>query len=405
MKYFLVSCLIALSTIACSQTEMMVNSINQGKHFLYPQDIETGAERTYMYLDKIKDKTVGIIANHSSMIRDQHLVDSLLSLGIKVKCVFSPEHGFRGKAAAGEKVNSKIDKKTGLPIISLYGSHKKPTAEDLEGIDVVLFDIQDVGLRFYTYISTLHLAMEACAENNVKMIVLDRPNPHGHYVDGPVLDPQYSSFVGMDPIPIVHGLTVGEYALMVNGEYWLNDSLQCDLQVIPVWAYEHSDLYQLPIAPSPNLPNMASIYLYPSLCLFEGTPVSVGRGTSKPFQMYGHPSIEQYDTSFTPMPVDAAPRPKLNGQKCYGYDLSNFGATIAPQQGQIYLYWLIEVHREMKTDGPFFKSFFDKLAGTDALRLAIEAGASEEAIRDSWKAELQAYKTMRKKYLLYPDFE
>lgn len=374
------------------------------KEFTYPSDIQCGAEQTHLYIPQLRGKNIALVANHSSVINNIHLVDSLLSRGVQIKKVFSPEHGFRGKAAAGARISNQVDKKTGLPIISLYGAHKKPTVTDLQDIQLVIFDIQDVGLRFYTYISTLHLVMEACAENNITLLVLDRPNPHGHYIDGPVLDPSYSSFVGMDAIPIVHGLTVGEYAQMVNGEKWLKDGVQCKLEIIKVKNYTHSDLYQLPIAPSPNLPNMASVYLYPSLCLFEGTPVSIGRGTAKPFQMYGHPKLTKADTIFTPKPNSAAPRPKLNGQKCNGYSVRDFGMKIIPQHKQIYLFWLIESYNQLKSEGKFFTSFFDKLAGTDQLRISIEKRLTEEQIRESWEPELKIYKAMRKNYLLYPDY-
>lgn len=372
---------------------------------IYPKDIEVGAQRFDIYLDKIKDKNVALIANQTSEIHGTHLVDTLLSLGINLRRIMSPEHGFRGNAGAGELVKDGKDVKTGLDIISLYGNHKKPSKKDLENIDVLLFDLQDVGLRFYTYISTLKLAMEACAENNVKLIVLDRPNPNGHFIDGPILEKKFSSFVGMDPIPIVHGLTIGEYAKLVNGEGWLDNSLKCDLEVIKVKNYDHSLLYQLPVAPSPNLPNMASIYLYPSLCLMEGTPVSIGRGTDRAFQFIGHPDFKNYDTILVPQSIKGvAQNPKLQNQEVKGFIITNFAHSHIVLMRQIYLFWLIESYKELGSNPDFFTPFFDKLAGTDKLKKQIIAGKSESEIRKSWQNDLEKYKHIRKKYLLYEDF-
>jgi uncharacterized protein YbbC (DUF1343 family) len=337
---------------------------------------------------------------------DRHLVDFLVSQNIIIKTVFSPEHGFRGEADAGEKVVSGVDSQTGLPIVSLYGSHKKPTSTDLKGIDVVIFDIQDVGARFYTYISTLHYVMEACAENNVDLIVLDRPNPNGHYVDGPVLKPKFKSFVGMHPVPVVHGLTVGEYAQMINGEGWLNDSLSCSLTVISCEGWDHTKFYQLPEKPSPNLPNMTAIYLYPSLCFFEGTVVSVGRGTDKPFQVIGHPNFDDKTFAFTPKPVKGAKSPKLKGTKCYGIDFTQIGIDSIRAQKQINLHWLILFYKKLNLGSEFFlkNNFFDLLAGSDTLRHQIIQGISEEEIRLSWQKDLKSYLNTRQKYLLYKDF-
>jgi len=354
----------------------------------------------------LRKKAVAVVTNQTGRIGNVHLVDSLLSLGVDIKKVMSPEHGFRGQAADGEFIASGKDIKTGLPIVSLYGAHKKPTPKDLEDVDVVIFDIQDVGVRFYTYISTLHYLMEACSENHKKLIIFDRPNPNGFYVDGPILDKKYRSFVGMDPIPIVYGMTMGEYALMLNGEGWLHDSEKCDLQVIKVVGYRHDLLYQLPIAPSPNLPNMASIYLYPSLCLFEGTIVSVGRGTTKPFQIFGHPQMTQYDTTFIPKPIAGkAPHPKLEGKVCKGFDLSLFGTSMIPNMEGLYLFWLRSAYFDMGGKDDFFKPYFNKLAGTDQLRIQIERGMTEEEIKAGWQEDLMHFKAIRKKYLLYPDFE
>jgi uncharacterized protein YbbC (DUF1343 family) len=365
-----------------------------------------GAAQTEAYFPSLQDKNVAIVANHTSLVDRVHLVDTLLRSGMNVVKVFSPEHGFRGKADAGQKVENKIDLVTGLPIISLYGKSKKPADEDLAGIDMVVFDIQDVGARFYTYISTMSYMMEACAENGIPMLVLDRPNPNGFYVDGPILENEYQSFVGLHPVPIVHGMTVGEYAQMVNGEFWLSDSLQCKLSVIPVKNYSHSDFYELPVKPSPNLPNKYAVYLYPSLCLFEGTVVSVGRGTDYPFQIIGHPDYVLGSYIFTPRSMPgAATNPKHEGIYCNGQNLIPYAREMKKNPKQIQLSWLLGYYDFLKDKGDFFTSYFDKLAGTDQLRKQIEAGTSEEQIRKSWQTGLDDYKKMRKAYLLYPDFE
>jgi uncharacterized protein YbbC (DUF1343 family) len=373
---------------------------------VYPKDIQVGAQQFNKYADFLKGKNVAILGNQTSMVDDIHLVDFLLSKGIPIKKVMSPEHGFRGNAGAGEHVANGIDTKTGLPIISLYGNHRKPTKEDLDSIDVVLFDLQDVGTRFYTYISTLQYLMEACAENNVKVIVLDRPNPNGYFVDGPVLDPKFKSFVGMQPIPIVHGMTVGEYAKMLNGEGWLKNKVNCDLTVIPVEGYRHSQLYQLPIKPSPNLPTMEAIYLYPTLCLFEGTVVSIGRGTNKPFELVGHPDLTEFDTIFIPKPIKGvAPHPKLEGKECKGHVLTTYARKRTTYERKINIYWIATGYFELGGKDNYFTSFFDKLAGTDELRKQIINGKTEYEIRASWQPRLKEFKKIRKKYLLYPDFE
>lgn len=396
--------LLFLCFTSASKAQFEYSVIAQNK--IYASDIQSGADQINVYLPLLQGKKVGIVCNQTAVVHNVHLVDTLLSLGVKVTKVFSPEHGFRGNAAAGQHIASGKDPKSELPIISLYGKNKKPSAESLKDLDLLIFDIQDVGARFYTFISSLHLLMEACAENNKPLLVLDRPNPNGFYVDGPVLDKKFQSFVGMDPIPVVHGLTVAEYAKMLNGEKWLKNGVQCDLKIVAVKNYKHSDLYQLPIAPSPNLPNMTAIYLYPSLCLFEGTPVSIGRGTNKPFQLVGHPDFKTFDTTFTPKPIPhAAPNPKLNGKACNGFDLSNFGQTMLPLMGKIYLYWITEAYFELGGHESYFSSFFDKLAGTDQLKKQIIQGETTEAIHASWQDDLQKYKKIRKKYLLYPDFE
>ena len=369
------------------------------------EPIVVGAERTSIYLNELIGKKVGVVANHTSLIKNTNLVDSLLSLKINVVRVFSPEHGFRGTADAGEKVKSNIDSKTGLPIISLYGKNKKPLPEQLKDLDVLIFDIQDVGARFYTYISTMHYVMEACAENKKKLILLDRPNPNGHFVDGPVLDSKFKSFVGMHPIPIVHGMTIGEYAKMINGEGWLANHVKCDLTIVEVKNYNHTIFYDLPVKPSPNLPNMSSIYLYPSLCLFEGTPISVGRGTDLPFQILGHPQLKSERYSFTPKSMEGAKNPVLIGEKCSGYNLSLFGTEYVKGKGSINLFWLIDIYNNFPDKAGFFNEQFNLLAGTDQLQLQIKAGKTEEEIIASWKVGITKFKLIRKKYLLYQDFE
>lgn len=358
-----------------------------------------GAEQLAEYLPLLKHKNVGVVANHTSMINQTHLIDSLLELKVHIKKVFSPEHGFRGNADAGELINSTIDTLTDLPIISLYGNNKKPTAKQLKGLDVVLFDIQDVGARFYTYISTMHYVMEACAENNIQFIVLDRPNPNGNYVDGPILENEYKSFVGMHNVPIVHGLTVGEYAQMINGECWLANEVKCNLTVIKMNNYTHKINYKLPIKPSPNLPNMQAIYLYPSLCLFEGTPISVGRGTDKPFQVIGHPKIKS-EFFFIPQPNEVTKEPLLRGDTCYGIDLSAIEV-----KREIDFSYLIKFYNDYPDKDLFFKKFFNTLAGNCTLQDQIKEGKTLEEIKSTWKYGLIDYKAYRKNYLLYEDFE
>ena len=364
--------------------------------------ITIGANQTENYLQLLKDKRVGIVGNQSSVIFNNgnytHLVDSLLSLSINVKKVFSPEHGFRGTADAGEKINDGIDSKTGVPIISLYGDNKKPNPEQLKGLDILVFDIQDVGVRFYTYISTLHYVMEACAEANIPLLILDRPNPNGHYVDGPILEKATTSFVGMHPIPIAHGMTIGEYGKMINGEKWLKNSVQCQLTVIPMENYSHQMSYSLPIKPSPNLPNDQSIALYPSLCFFEGTTVSVGRGTDKQFQVFGSPDLDKkyFTFSFTPQSNEGAKTPPQLGKLCYGKDLTQ--VKVKPG---INLEYLIESYNHTADKSKFFNSFFVKLAGTSKLQAQIEKGLSEKEIKATWSKGLEEFKQVRKKYLLY----
>jgi uncharacterized protein YbbC (DUF1343 family) len=383
-----------------------ITSITKGKSF--NKSILVGADQPNAYLPLLRNKRVGVVANQTSTTAGMHLVDYLLAQDVEVKKVFAPEHGFRGDAGAGEHIADGKDGKTGLPLVSLYGKNEKPSADMLKDLDVILFDIQDVGARFYTYISTLHYVMEAAAENKKSVIVLDRPNPNGFYIDGPVLKKEFQSFVGMDAIPVVHGCTVGELAQMMNGEGWLKGSVICDLKVITCTNYSHSDYYELPIQPSPNLPNMSSVYLYPSLCFFEGTTVSVGRGTAYPFQCIGYPGNTTGTYTFTPLDKPGiAMNPPHEGVQCTGHLLSEFGSFYFQNNKGLYLEWLIGLYQASNSKATFFTNarFFDKLAGTDQLRLAIEAGKSKDEIIATWQADLTAFKTLRKKYLLYPDFE
>ncbi len=359
-----------------------------------------GASRLEMYISMLEGRNIGVIANQTSIFNNTHLIDTLLSKGISIKKIFTPEHGFRGTADEGTLINNSIDKKTQLPIISLYGNNKKPSKEQLENIDILVFDLQDVGTRFYTYISTMTFVMEAAAENEIPLIVLDRPNPNGFYVDGPVLEKENTSFVGLHQVPIVYGLTIGEYAMMVNGEYWLKDSLQCDLTIIPLGNYDRNAIYKLPIKPSPNLPNWESVYLYPSLCLFEGTVVSVGRGTDTPFQVYGHPSMNE-DFTFTPKQSDGRRAPLLCDKECHGEYLRNYAINHDNNKNQLNLSWLINAYNQLKDKEIFFNNFFVKLSGTKKLQQQIEKGLSEEEIRNSWKEDLDNYEKIRNKYLIY----
>ena len=368
------------------------------------QGIMVGADQTELYFPLLKGKRIAVVANHTSLIQGAHLVDSLVSADFEVDKIFSPEHGFRGKADAGQLIDDKIDLVTGLPVISLYGKHKKPTTEDLQDIDLVVFDIQDVGARFYTYISTMTYVMEACAENEIPVIVLDRPNPNGFYVDGPVLEKEFKSFVGMHPVPIVHGMTVGEYAKMVNGEQWLKDSIKCELKVIQVKNYNHSDFYELPVKPSPNLPNKFAVYLYPSLCLFEGTVVSIGRGTDYPFQVTGHPDYLLGSYIFVPRSIPGvATNPKHEGVYCNGQNLIGYAREMKNNPAQLNLTWLISYYDAMKDKTDFFTKYFTLLAGTEQLQKQIEDGWDEKQIRESWQPGLEEFKHIREKYLLYPE--
>jgi uncharacterized protein YbbC (DUF1343 family) len=367
-------------------------------------DIKTGAQRTELYLPLLKGKSVGLVGNQTSMVGSTHLLDTLLALGIKVKKVFGPEHGFRGTADAGDNVKSMKDKKTGLPVISLYGKNEKPGPADLKDLDILVFDIQDVGVRFYTYISTLHYVMEACAENGKLLVVLDRPNPNGYYIDGPVLEEKFKSFSGLHPVPVVYGMTIGEYAQMINGEKWLAGGVKCNLKVITVDGYQHSDFYELPVKPSPNLPNMASVYLYPSLALFEGTAISVGRGTSFPFELIGSPKLPNSNFTFTPHSIPGALNPPYKDQVCNGFDLRNFGNLYIKNTKSLYLYWLQGTYKNTTDKPNYFNAYFNLLAGTDKLKQQIIDQVPEKDIRKSWEAGLIKFKEIRKKYLLYKDF-
>lgn len=367
-------------------------------------EIVVGAEQTNQYFPLLQAKKVALTANQTSMVNQQHLADLMLANGIELQFVFSPEHGFRGNADAGEQITNGVDTKTGLPIISLYGRHKKPTPEDLEGIEIVVFDIQDVGVRFYTYISSLHYIMEACAENHIPLLVLDRPNPNGFYVDGPTLSAEASSFVGMHQVPLVHGMTIGEYALMINEEQWLKDSIHCDLMVVPCKNYTHNTLYELPVKPSPNLPNIRSVYLYPSLGLFEGTVMSIGRGTEFPFQVFGHPEYKTNGFKFTPISMYGAKHPKLKDKVCHGKDLRELTLEQV-RKSQFTLKYLIDSYEIMHKKGEFFNNFFYRLAGSHELQRQIEKGMKESEIKATWQADIDKFKSVRKLYLLYPDFE
>ncbi|MCK4442265.1 MAG: DUF1343 domain-containing protein [Sulfurovaceae bacterium] len=364
-------------------------------------DIIMGAEQLDKYLPILKNKRVALVVNQSSLVYGEHLVDVLLRKKVNIVKIFAPEHGFRGNADAGEHLKNGKDKATGLPIISLYGKHKKPTQSDLSNIDIVVFDIQDVGVRFYTYLSTLHYVMEATAQSHIPIIVLDRPNPNGGRIDGEVLNFKYKSFVGMHPVPILYGMTIGEYAQMINGEGWLKGNLKANLSVIPLKNYTHYTFYYLPVKPSPNLPNELAIYLYPSLALFEGTVFSVGRGTNKQFQIYGNPYYKNKIFSFTPYPMKGAKHPKFEGKKCYGVDLRSEYINI---NSGINLNYIIDAYNNYPYKKKFFlkNRFFDKLAGSNKLRRQIEAGMSPKEIKQSWGKELNEFKKIRQNYLIYP---
>lgn len=377
------------------------SKVSAQKTFNADKNILTGAEQTEQYLSLLEHKNIALVVNQTSLIKNRHLVDTLLKKNIHIVRIFAPEHGFRGNADAGEEIKNDTDPNTNIPLISLYGENKKPDREHLKNIDLILFDIQDVGVRFYTYISTLHYVMEACAENKIPLLLLDRPNPNGFYVDGPLLKKESRSFVGIDPVPVVYGMTIGEYAQMLNGEEWLKEGLQCDLKIIPLKNYTHQSIYELPVKPSPNLPNMTSILLYPSLCFFEGTVISVGRGTTFPFQVIGHPDLKE---SFTFKPVSIpgmSKHPPLEGKTCHGIDLRNPDMSTFQKSKKLRLEWLLQMYQEYPDKTNFFNPFFEKLVGSPELKKQIIENKSEQEIRTSWKKDLRAFKKIRKKYLLY----
>lgn len=365
--------------------------------------VVVGAEQTNEYFSILKNKRIAIFSNHTGMVGDKHLLDVLVENKLNVVAIFSPEHGFRGNADAGEHVSSSVDEKTGVPILSLYdGKLGRPSEANMRKFDILVVDIQDVGLRFYTYYASMVRLMDACAEFNRKVLILDRPNPNGHYVDGPILDMKYKSGVGWLPIPVVHGMTLGELALMVNGERWLSASRVCDLTVIKCKNYTHQTLYRLPIPPSPNLPNMTSVYLYPSTCYFEATPVSLGRGTSLPFQVYGHPNMTGYNFEFTPRSIPGAKNPPQLNKKCYGVDLSHLSDEEIWRKG-INLEYVIDAYRNLNMGDHFFRSFFELLIGTDYVRKMIKEGKSADEIKETWKEDVEKFKVQRRPYLLYEE--
>ena len=367
------------------------------------KNIKVGAEKIYKYNSFISDKKIGLLVNHTSMVENKHLIDTLLSLNHKIEKIFSPEHGFTGKIERGKSVNGDtllIDS-IKIPIISMYGKNRIPTNSDLNGLDIIIFDIQDVGARFYTYISAMHNMMQKCADLGIKFLVLDRPNPNGNYIDGPVLDTLYRSYIGMHPIPIVHGCTVGELAMMIKGEKWIDNAEKLDLEIIKIDNWNHNDKYKLPIRPSPNLPNQKSIILYPSLCLFEQTIVSIGRGTDYPFQVIGHPHYKEKKFSFFPKSLSEESRPKFEGEEVFGIDLRNNEA-----KRELNIKYLIDFYNNLKEDkNDFFGKYFYRIAGNKNLETQIKKGLSEKDIRVSWEKDINDYKKMRKKYLLYKDFE
>jgi uncharacterized protein YbbC (DUF1343 family) len=398
MKNITFTLLFAIAFFQCGQRQMdAANTSESADVVAATGKVVVGADQLDVLIPKLTGRNVALVVNHTSLVGDTHITDTLLASGIAVKKVFAPEHGFRGAAADGEKIADGTDARTGLPIVSLYGSNRKPTPAQLADVDVVIFDIQDVGTRFYTYISTMHYVMEACAEQGKKMIILDRPNPNGNYIDGPMRTPELKSFVGMHPIPIVHGLTVGELAGMINGEGWLENGAKCDVEIIPVKNWKHADFYSLPVKPSPNLPNDQAVKLYPSLCLFEGTVISVGRGTQTPFLIIGNPEFKDLPFSFTPRPIAGmSNHPPHDGEVCYGLDLSNVDV-----QPRLDLSYLLDFYQRYSDKEKFFTGSFDRLAGTPELREQIRKGLTEEQIRGSWQKGLEAYSKMRNKYLLY----
>lgn len=382
-------------------TSILLNTTSQELNFFDAKDAVCGAMRTELYLHELVGQRVGVVVNQTSIMDNgMHIIDTLLNNGVDVVKIFTPEHGFRGTADEGAEIASGVDEKTGIAIVSLYGKNKKPTSEQLQDIDILVFDLQDVGCRFYTYISTMTFVMEAAAESKIPVLVLDRPNPNGFYVDGPVLEQDNSSFVGLHCVPIVYGLTIGEYAMMVNGERWLKDSLQCDLTVVPLGNYDRNAIYKLPVRPSPNLPNWESVYLYPSLCLFEGTIVSVGRGTATPFQVYGHPAMTD-DFVFIPRSSDGRRAPLYSDEECHGKNLEEYAHRYRDNEKKLNLLWILDARRQLEDDSLFFNNYFVKLAGVSDLRQKIDSALSEDEIRSSWQDGIDNYLKIREKYLIY----
>ena len=372
-------------------------------HFISFSQVRCGDERTDQYMLHLKNKNIAVVANAASIVGKVNLVDTLLRSGLKVEKIFCPEHGFRAFSEAGQAIKNAVDSATGLPVISLYGKKKKPDPQDLADIDIVVFDLQDVGVRCYTYLSTLSYMMEACSVANIPLLILDRPNPNGFYIDGPVMDSSLFSFVGLHPVPFVYGMTIGEYAKMINEEGWLKNGILCELQVIPMENYTHKTQVVLPVKPSPNLTSMNAIYLYPSLCLFEGTIISVGRGTPYPFEVFGHPRYKGRNFTFTPRSSKGSPNPLYSGDICYGTDLRDFQNTHPVMPGKIDLSWLVEAYRNLGSEPHFFNDLFDRLAGTTLLQQQIKEGKTEQEISQSWQPGLEKFKEIRKKYLLYPE--
>lgn len=388
-----------------------------GKQLAWAETVRPGIMQYETYRGQLNGKRVALVANQTAVVCEMqlaggdiptaeatenlHTVDFLRQKGVEVVKIFCPEHGFRGTADAGETVGDYTDRQTGLPVVSLYGSKKKPLPADLQGIEVVVFDMQDVGVRFYTYLSTLHYVMEACAENRLPLIVMDRPNPNAFYIDGPVLNPAFTSFVGMHPVPVVYGMTIGEYAKMINGEHWLKEGAVCELTVIPCRDWSRDMIVELPRRPSPNLPDRISVMLYPSVCFFEGTVINEGRGTQTPFQVFGHPDLENMPYAYVPVSIEGMSKnPKCLGKTCYGKDLRNQYKAVKEEK-RLRLDWLLEAYRNYKGKASFFIPFFDKLAGTSDLREAILAGKEEAEIRDSWQTDLEHFKKIRLRYLIY----
>ncbi|MFO8234324.1 MAG: DUF1343 domain-containing protein [Bacteroidales bacterium] len=383
---------------------LCLSGMNCGRN-VEGESITTGAERMDQYLPLLEGRSVAVVANHTSLVKDKHLVDTLISHHIDIAKIFSPEHGFRGDKDAGEIIESSKDEKTGVPVISLYGSRRKPRVSELDDVDIVIFDIQDVGVRFYTYISTMHYVMEACAESDTEFLLLDRPNPNGFYVCGPVLDTQYRSFVGMHPVPLVHGMTLAELARMINGEGWLEDGRKCDLEWVPCTNYTHDSLYQLPVRPSPNLPNMQSVYLYPSLGLFEGTIVNVGRGTDFPFQVFGHPDLSG-DITYTPeSKKNASIEPRHEDLECQGIDLRDYPVDSLIAEPGIRLQWLYDAYDKLGKTEDFFLPFFINLSGNEDLKKEIIQGTRIPEVKEKWKNDLSYFLEKREEYLLYEDFD